>query len=79
MEISFLYHYIFIYFQQKLRKNYFKKMKITDLNIDCLEAILDRLKFQDFVNAADSNKRIKHAAEFLFLRKYNEKKATLSC
>lgn len=52
-------------------------MKITDLNIDCLEAILYRLEFQDFLNAADSNKCINHAAKFVFIRKYNKKRLTL--
>lgn len=49
-------------------------MKITGLNIDCLEAILDCLEFQDLLNAASSNKRINHAAKFVFIRKSNEKK-----
>lgn len=47
-------------------------MKFADLNIDCLEAILDYLEFKDLVNAADSNKRINHAAKFIFARKYRK-------
>lgn len=46
-------------------------MKITNLNIDCLEAILNHLEFQDLINAADSNRRINHAAKFVFSRKYS--------
>lgn len=49
-------------------------MKITDLNIDCLEAILNYLDFQDLINAADANKRIKHAAKFVFAEKYSDLK-----
>lgn len=49
-------------------------MKITDLNIDCLEGILDLLEFRDLIIAADSNKRICHAAKFVFARKYRQKK-----
>lgn len=45
-------------------------MKITDLNIDCIGAILDHLEFEDFINAADSNKRLNHAAKFIFEQKY---------
>lgn len=47
-------------------------MNITDLNIDCIESILDYLEFEDFLNAAFSNKRINHAAKFVFARKYNK-------
>lgn len=52
-------------------------MKITDLNIDTLEEILELLNFEDFLNAANSNKHIYHAARFLFLRKYCGKKRLL--
>lgn len=49
------------------------RMKITDMNIDCLDAVLDFLEFKDLINAASSNKRINHAAKFVFIRKYNKK------
>ena len=44
-------------------------MKLTDLNIDCLENILEYLKFWDFLNAADSDARLRKAANFIFIRK----------
>lgn len=47
-------------------------MKLTDMDIDCLEAVLERLELEDLVNAADSNKRLKHAARFVFARKYHQ-------
>lgn len=45
-------------------------MKLTDLDVDCLEAILEHLHFEDFVRVADSNKRLQHAARFVYARKY---------
>lgn len=48
-------------------------MILTDLNIDCLEAILEYLKFEDLLNVADSNKRLRHASKFVFVHKYAER------
>lgn len=48
-------------------------MKITDLTIDCLEEIFDYLDLQDLLNAADANKRLNRAAQFVFLRKHENK------
>ncbi|XP_055301905.1 uncharacterized protein LOC129568257 [Sitodiplosis mosellana] len=63
------------YISRNQRRNWYSRMKITNLNIDCLERILDYLEFQDLINAAASNKRINHAAKFIFdARKYNESK-----
>lgn len=45
-------------------------MILTDLNIDCLEEILEYLELKDLLNAADSNKRLCHASKFVFIRKY---------
>lgn len=47
------------------------KMKLTDLNIDCLENVLGYLELGDLINAADANKRLNEAANFVFVRKYN--------
>lgn len=45
-------------------------MKLTDLNIDCLEAILEHLELKDLLNVADSNKRLCHASKFVYIEKY---------
>lgn len=45
-------------------------MLLTDLNIDCLESILEYLELTDLCNVADSNKRLNHASKFIFIRKY---------
>lgn len=52
-------------------------MKLIDLNIDCLEGVLEHLQIEDLLNAADANKRLSHAASFLFDRKYGRKYLTL--
>lgn len=44
-------------------------MKLTDLNIDCLENILEYLKVGDLLSAASSSKRLNKAANFIFVRK----------
>lgn len=49
-------------------------MILTDLNIDCLEAIVRYLELGDLVNAADSNKQILHASRLVFVRKYRQYK-----
>lgn len=48
-------------------------MKLTDLNIDCLEAILECLEIGDLLNAADACRRLHHAANHLYLRIHGEK------
>lgn len=45
-------------------------MLLTGLNIDCLEEILEYLELRDLLNVADSNKRLRHASKFVFVRKY---------
>lgn len=54
------------------------KMKLTDLNIDCLETILELLVFGDFLSAADSNKRLNKAANFICNRNHRFKWIFLS-
>lgn len=54
-------------------------MKLTDLNIDCLEGILEYVKIRDLFNVADSNKRLRHASKFVFLRKYGICKFRFIC
>lgn len=53
-------------------------MKITDMNIDCLENCLEYLSLIDLLNAADSNKRLRHAARYVFVRIYSKRKVHLS-
>lgn len=48
-------------------------MKLTDQNIDCLQTILEYLKFGDFLSAASSNKRLNEAANLIFIRKHSRK------
>ena len=54
-----------------------KKMKITDLTIDCLEEILEYLNLANLLNVANSNKRLNRAACFVFRRKHGERKVAL--
>lgn len=49
------------------------KMKLTGLNIDCLENILEYLDFGDILTAANSNNRLNKAANYIFVRKYCQK------
>lgn len=44
-------------------------MKLTDINIDCLEKILEYLEFGDLLSAASSNKRLNKAAHYILIRK----------
>ncbi|XP_031639149.1 uncharacterized protein LOC116351208 isoform X2 [Contarinia nasturtii] len=48
------------------------KMKITDMNIDCLEECFEYLEFGDLLNVAYANKKLRKAAKFFYLRKYGE-------
>lgn len=45
-------------------------MLLEDLNIDCLEAILEYLKLEDLLNVSDTSKRLNHASKFVFVQKY---------
>lgn len=54
--------------------NLSQKMKLTDLNIDCLENVFEYLKLGDLINVATANKRLNKAAEFVFARDYNRKR-----
>lgn len=47
-------------------------MNLNDLNIICLETVLEYLEIKDLLNAADSNKRLRHAASMVYERKYGE-------
>lgn len=48
-------------------------MKLTDLNIDCLDNILEYLELDDLLNAATANKRLNKAANFIYDRDYGKK------
>lgn len=49
-------------------------MKITDLNIDCLESVFEYLELGDLINVADANKRMNKAANYLFVREQSHKR-----
>lgn len=48
-------------------------MKLTDMNLDCIESCLEHLKFNDLLQVAASNKRLNRAANFIYNRKYGSK------
>lgn len=48
-------------------------MKITGVNLDCLQSILEYLNFDDLFNVALSNKRLNEAAALVFNRKCQQK------
>lgn len=45
-------------------------MRITDLNFDCLERCFRHLKIDELLNVAESNVHLRHAAKYIFHRKY---------
>lgn len=47
-------------------------MKITDMNLICLEECFEYLEFRDLLSVADANIRLRRAAQFVYLRKYSE-------
>lgn len=51
--------------------------KITDVNIACIEHILKYLNLSDLLNASDSNKHLKDAAELVFAVKFSGKTAII--
>ncbi|XP_031617112.1 uncharacterized protein LOC116336964 [Contarinia nasturtii] len=51
------------------------KMKLTNVNNDCLERIFLHLSVQDLLNIAHSNKRLKAAADLAFGRNFGGKKS----
>lgn len=52
--------------------------KLTDLNFDCLESILEYLELIDLLNVADCNKRLQKAAELVYAYKYGDKTVLFS-
>lgn len=63
--------------QSELTERSDKKIKITDLNIDCLEEIFKYLDLSNLLNVANSNKWLKIAASFVFRRNYGKKRVTV--
>lgn len=43
------------------------------MNIDCLESCLEHLNIEELVNAASSNKRLYHAARYVFVKMYRHR------
>lgn len=48
-------------------------MKLTDLYIEWIQTILEYLPYADLLNAADSSKRLLHAARFVFLENFGDR------
>lgn len=44
--------------------------KLTEMNLDCIEYILERLNFMDLLNVAQSNKKLNLVSCTVFLRRY---------
>lgn len=55
---------------QKEISNLSEKMKLTNLNIDCLENVFEYLKLGDLISVAAANKRLNKAAKFVFAREH---------
>lgn len=50
------------------------KTKLTDVNDDCLEKVFSHLSFDDLLNIAHTNKKLKTAADMVFARKFGKKR-----
>lgn len=50
-----------------------ERLKLTDLNIDCLEHVFRYLNLSELIAVADANQRLNIAAKLIFLRKYSGK------
>lgn len=48
--------------------------KITAMNVDCFERILDHLDFADLLNVACSNVHLRHGANVVFVQRYGRRK-----
>lgn len=48
-------------------------MKLTNLNIDCLNNVFEYLELDDLLNVADANKQLHRAANLTYVRKYCRK------
>lgn len=53
------------------------RVKITDINIDCLEVVFKYLSIVDLLSIADSNKFLRNAAELVFILKYGKKRVDI--
>lgn len=49
-----------------------QKLKIIDINNDCLQSIFRHLNIIDLLNVSDANKRLKQVTELEFCRKYRK-------
>lgn len=48
-------------------------MKLIDLDVDCLESSLEHFSLEDLLKVASSNKRLNHAAKFIYSSRYRSK------
>lgn len=53
-------------------------MKLTDMNLYCIENCLDLLQIEDLLNAASSNKRLCRAANSIYDQKHRNKKISFN-
>lgn len=53
-------------------------MKITDLGFDCLESCFRHLSIETLLNVADSNKKLRHVARYVFYRMHGRKAVHLN-
>lgn len=60
-------------FESKKTGSSTSNLKITDLNIDCLEIICKYLSISDLLNVAETNQHLKQAADLVFNLKYSKK------
>lgn len=56
----------------RIRLNKREKMKLTDMNIDCIQSCLKYLKLDDLLKTAASTKRLNHVSNFIYDRKYDK-------
>lgn len=66
--LIFIFRYKFCH----LEKNKRREIKITDLNVYCLEYILQYLDLEDLLNASDSNIHLRNEAKLIFRRRYSQ-------
>lgn len=59
-------------FRSKMKRR--KGKRLTDLNVDCIEHILQYLEFEDLLSAADSNLYLNNVASSIYKRRYSRRK-----
>ncbi|XP_055306339.1 uncharacterized protein LOC129570670 [Sitodiplosis mosellana] len=60
-------------YNTRLRCRMKEEMKLTDVNVDCLENIFKRMRFTDLLSVAESNKQLKPGADLAFKSRYGRR------